>query len=60
MPCFPLETLLISCLVAQALAVNEREKLSMLHIKRVLEVAESFEKDLKGGTGYDDAMKSYF
>ena len=44
---------------AQALAVNERQKLNMEHIKRVLDVAESFEQDLKGGTGYADAMRSY-
>jgi hypothetical protein len=39
--------------------VNNKEKLSMEHIKRVLEVAESFDRDLKGGTGYLDAMRSY-
>ncbi|KAI9715935.1 MAG: hypothetical protein M1828_000523 [Chrysothrix sp. TS-e1954] len=44
---------------AQALAVNERSPLNMEHIKRVLDVAESFEMDLKGGTGYADAMRSY-
>jgi len=44
---------------AQALAVNEKQKLSMEHIRRVLEVAQSFEQDLKGGTGYVDAMRSY-
>ncbi|KAK8223114.1 hypothetical protein HDK90DRAFT_515460 [Phyllosticta capitalensis] len=44
---------------AQALAVNEHSKLSMQHIKRVLDVAASFERDLKGGTGYLDAMRSY-
>jgi len=44
---------------AQALAVNEKQRLSMEHIKRVLEVAESFDNDLKGGTGYIDAMRSY-
>ncbi|OJD34408.1 aaa family atpase [Diplodia corticola] len=44
---------------AQALAVNMGEKLSMEHIKRVLAVAESFERDLKGGSGYEDAMRSY-
>jgi len=31
----------------------------MEHIKRVLEVAETFDRDLKGGTGYIDAMRSY-
>ncbi|KAI9762033.1 MAG: hypothetical protein M4579_000669 [Chaenotheca gracillima] len=44
---------------AQALAVNNAEKLSMEHIKRVLDVAESFDHDLRGGTGYMDAMRSY-
>ncbi|KAL1650086.1 hypothetical protein SLS58_001464 [Diplodia intermedia] len=42
-----------------ALAVNMGEKLSMEHIKRVLAVAESFERDLRGGSGYEDAMRSY-
>ncbi|OJJ47067.1 hypothetical protein ASPZODRAFT_132000 [Penicilliopsis zonata CBS 506.65] len=44
---------------AQALAVNEKTPLSMQHIKRVLEVAETFDNDLRGGTGYIDAMRSY-
>ena len=44
---------------AQALAVNEKKPLSMEHIAKVLDVAETFEKDLKGGTGYEDAMRSY-
>jgi len=44
---------------AQALAVYEKAPLSIEHINRVLEVAESFERDLKGGTGYMDAMRSY-
>jgi hypothetical protein len=35
---------------AQALAVHEDKPLSMSHIKRVLEVAETFEMDLKGKT----------
>ena len=38
---------------AQALAVNEKKALDMGHIAQVLEVAETFEKDLKGGTGYE-------
>jgi hypothetical protein len=45
---------------AQALAVNKREPLSMNHIRQVLEVHMSFDRDLKGGTGYQDAMRSYF
>ncbi|KAJ5137164.1 hypothetical protein N7448_005718 [Penicillium atrosanguineum] len=44
---------------AQALAVNESSPLSMDHIKRVLDVAETFDQDLRGGTGYLDAMRSY-
>ncbi|KAK2873584.1 hypothetical protein FQN49_002271 [Arthroderma sp. PD_2] len=44
---------------AQALALNEKIPLSMQHIMRVLDVAETFEQDLKGGTGYMDAMRSY-
>lgn len=31
----------------------------MAHIKRVLDVAEAFDQDLRGGTGYMDAMRSY-
>ncbi|KAF2722916.1 hypothetical protein K431DRAFT_283425 [Polychaeton citri CBS 116435] len=44
---------------AQALALNEKAKLDMSAIKRVLEVSEDFDRDLKGGTGYLDAMRSY-
>ena len=43
---------------AQALAVHENVPISMVHIKRVIDVAESFEMDLKGGTGYSEAMRS--
>jgi D-aminopeptidase len=45
---------------AQALAVNKKEPLSMEHIKRVLDVLLSFDRDLKGGTGFEDAMRGYF
>ncbi|QSZ34360.1 hypothetical protein DSL72_005951 [Monilinia vaccinii-corymbosi] len=45
---------------AQALAVNKREALSMEHIKRVLDVSNAFDRDLKGGTGFEDAMRGYF
>lgn len=45
---------------AQALAVHEGKILTMAHIKRVIDVAESFEMDLKGGSGYSDAMRSVF
>lgn len=44
---------------AQSLAISEKERFSMEHIKRVLEVAEDFDHDLRGGTGYLDAMRSY-
>ena len=43
---------------AQALALHEAKPLSMVHIKRVIDVAETFVRDLKGGTGYSDAMRS--
>ena len=44
---------------AQALALNEGAVLDLSHVKKVMEVAESFERDLKGGSGYVDAMRSY-
>ena len=44
---------------AQALAVNEKKPLAMEHIVKVLDVAETFERDLKGGPGYVEAMRSY-
>lgn len=44
---------------AQALAVNKGEVLAMSHLRKVLDVAVSFDRDLKGGTGYEDAMRSY-
>jgi SpoVK/Ycf46/Vps4 family AAA+-type ATPase len=45
---------------AQALAVNKGEPLSMRHIREVLDVLQRFDRDLKGGSGYQDAMRSYF
>ena len=45
---------------AQALAVNKGEPLSMSHVREVLDVHRSFDRDLKGGPGYQDAMRSYF
>lgn len=45
---------------AQALAVNNKEALGMEHIRRVLDVSNAFERDLKGGPGYEDAMRGYF
>ena len=44
---------------AQALAIDEKKPLTIEHIIKVLDVAETFERDLKGGTGYEDAMRSY-
>ena len=43
---------------AQALAVNEAVPLNLSHVKRVIDVAETFVRDLKGGTGYSEAMRS--
>ncbi|RYO88565.1 hypothetical protein DL766_001254 [Monosporascus sp. MC13-8B] len=44
---------------AQALAVNKGQPLSMRHIREVLDVLQSFDRDLKGGPGYQDAMRNY-
>lgn len=44
---------------AQALAVNKGEPLAMRHLRQVLDVHVSFDKDLKGGSGFDEAMRSY-
>ncbi|KAK4205044.1 hypothetical protein QBC40DRAFT_65492 [Triangularia verruculosa] len=44
---------------AQALAVNKGEALCMSHIKQVLDVQANFERDLKGGPGFEDAMRGY-
>lgn len=45
---------------AQDLAVNKGEALSMRHIRQVLDVHAKFGRDLRGGTGYEEAMRSYF
>lgn len=45
---------------AQALAVNKSEPLAMAHVRQILDVQVDFARDLKGGTGYQDAMRSYF
>lgn len=45
---------------AQDLAVNKGEALSMRHIRQVLDVHAKFGRDLRGGSGYEDAMRSYF
>lgn len=43
----------------QSIALSEKASFSMEHIKRVLEVAEAFEDDMRGGKGYRDAMQHY-
>ncbi|KGQ04494.1 26S protease regulatory subunit 4 [Beauveria bassiana D1-5] len=45
---------------AQDLAISKEETLGMKHLLQVLEVHARFSRDLKGGTGYEDAMRSYF
>ncbi|RKF81521.1 hypothetical protein GcC1_025002 [Golovinomyces cichoracearum] len=45
---------------AQALAVHNKEVLSMVHIQKVLEMSNSFDRDLKGGPGFEEAMRGYF
>lgn len=45
---------------AQDLAMSKEETLGMKHLLQVLEVHARFSKDLKGGSGYEDAMRSYF
>lgn len=45
---------------AQDLAMSKEEKLGMKHLMQVLDVHARFSRDLKGGTGYEDAMRSYF
>lgn len=44
---------------SQSIALAEKEAFSMEHVKRVLEVAEAFEDDMRGGKGYRDAMRHY-
>lgn len=44
---------------AQALALRDGDVLGMEHVKKVMDVQEDFERDLKGGLGYLDAMRSY-
>lgn len=45
---------------AQDLAVSKGESFSMGYIRQVLDVHAKFGRDLRGGTGYEDAMRSYF
>ncbi|OAA46148.1 ATPase, AAA-type, core [Metarhizium rileyi] len=44
---------------AQDLAMNRNESLSMRHIQHVLDIHVKFGRDLRGGTGYEEAMRSY-
>jgi len=44
---------------AQALALNEGKRVGVEHVRRVLEVQDEFNNDLKGGRGFVDAMRSY-
>jgi len=44
---------------AQALALRDGTMMTLKHVKHVLDVNEDFMRDLKGGTGYNDAMSSY-
>jgi hypothetical protein len=44
---------------SQSIALAEKAVFSMEHVKRVLEVAEAFEDDMRGGKGYRDAMRQY-
>ncbi|KAF9693412.1 hypothetical protein EKO04_008637 [Ascochyta lentis] len=43
----------------QSIALSEGVAFGMEHIKRVLDVAEAFEDDMRGGKGYRDAMQHY-
>lgn len=45
---------------AQDLAINNKEPLGLKHIQQVLDVHAKFGRDLKGGPGFEDAMRSYF
>ncbi|KAG6003254.1 hypothetical protein E4U43_000943 [Claviceps pusilla] len=44
---------------AQDLALSKAEAFSMRHIQQVLNIHVKFGRDLRGGTGYEDAMRSY-
>lgn len=43
----------------QSIALSEKTSFSMEHLKRVLEVAQAFEDDMRGGKGYRDALQHY-
>lgn len=44
---------------SQSIAVAEKGTFGMEYIKRVMEVQEAFEEDMRGGLGYRDAMRQY-
>jgi len=44
---------------SQAIAISEKGLFGMEYIKRVMDVHESFEEDMRGGLGYRDAMRQY-
>ncbi len=44
---------------AQDLAVIKGDALGMQHIQQVLDIHVKFGRDLRGGTGYEEAMRSY-
>lgn len=44
---------------AQDLAINKNESLGMRHIQQVLDIHVKFGRDLRGGPGYEEAMRSY-
>ncbi|PVI01842.1 hypothetical protein DM02DRAFT_654094 [Periconia macrospinosa] len=44
---------------SQAIAVAEKGVFSMAYVKRIMLAHTTFEEDMRGGTGYQDAMRSY-
>ncbi|KAH8724954.1 hypothetical protein GQ44DRAFT_727442 [Phaeosphaeriaceae sp. PMI808] len=45
--------------LSKFIALAEKIALSMGHVKRVLELAQVFEDDMRGGKGYREAMRHY-
>lgn len=45
--------------MAQALAIHKEVALSLEHIRQVLEVSQTFERDLKSGPGWENALNHY-
>lgn len=45
---------------AQDLALSKGEALSMKHVHQVVDIHIKFGRDLRGGPGFEDAMRSYF